>query len=66
MPFPYAVPCTPTAAANVGSTCATVTTAEAVLPGSLTGGKRAVWELARFEVYDGASAPFLTQGLFVP
>ncbi len=66
IPFPYTVPCTPTAATNIGSTCATVTTAEAVLPGSLTGGRRAVWELARFDVYDGTSAPFLTQGLFIP
>jgi hypothetical protein len=66
LPFPYAVTCTPTGATNVGSTCATTTTAQAVLPGSLTGGKRAVWELQGFDVYDGAGARFLTQGLFIP
>ena len=66
LPFPYAVPCTPTSAASVGSTCATTTTAEAVVPGSLTGGDRAVWELRRFDVYDADGARFLTQGLFVP
>jgi WD40 repeat protein len=66
LPFPYAVGCTPTAATNIGSTCATTTTAQAVLPGSLTGGNRAVWELRGFDVYDADGARFLTQGLFVP
>ena len=46
--------------------CATTTAAQAVLPGSLTGGNRAVWELRRFDLYDGDGARFLTQGLFVP
>jgi hypothetical protein len=64
--FPYSVPCTATASASTGSTCATATTAEAVVPGSITGGRRAVWELQSFDLYDGASVRFLGQGLFVP
>jgi hypothetical protein len=66
VPFSYAVPCSPTAATGIGSTCATTTTAQAILPGSVTGGDRAVWELRRFDVYDADGARFLTQGLFVP
>jgi dipeptidyl aminopeptidase/acylaminoacyl peptidase len=75
LPFPFTAACTPTAAANVGSTCETTTTAEAALPGAIAGGKRAIWQVESFEVYDGgpdgtaSTAPntaFLRQGLFVP
>src|SRR4029453_6681308 len=64
--FPYSVPCTATAASSTGATCATATTAEAVVPGSITGGRRAGWELQGFDLYDSASVRFLTEGLFVP
>ena len=46
------------------------------MPGLITGGKRAIWELGQVGVYDGgadadADTPgdntlFMTQGIFVP
>jgi WD40-like Beta Propeller Repeat len=65
VPFPYPVPCTPTATAP-GSTCQTATSANAVAPGAITGGDRAIWQIQSFEVRDGTGAPFLRQGVFVP
>jgi Tol biopolymer transport system component len=65
-PFPFAVPCTPTADTTVGSTCAVATTAETVVPGAVKEGKRTIWALDGFEVRDGNGAPFLRQGLFAP
>ncbi len=75
-PFSYTVPCAITSATNIGSTCAVQTTANAVLPGSIAGGRRAVWELGRFELYDGGpdgdadtagdNTLFETQGVFIP
>jgi hypothetical protein len=59
----------------VGSTCAVSTTANAVVPSSVQGSTRAIWELGRLEVYDGgpdgqASTQvndlFAVQGVFVP
>src|SRR3712207_8785464 len=52
--FPYT-----TLFRSFGATCATLTTAEAALPGSITGGRHAVWELRRVDIYDGAGARFL-------
>jgi len=59
-----------------GASCSVTTTANSVLPGSVTAGKRAIWEFGRVEVYDGGpdgdadttadNAVFLTQGVFVP
>jgi hypothetical protein len=75
LPFPFVIACAPTEATNVGSACETTTTAEAALPGAITGGKRTIWQLERFDVYDGGpdgsasttpNTPFLGQGLFVP
>jgi Tol biopolymer transport system component len=76
LPFPYTVTCTSTGATNVGSTCVATTTVQAVLPGSVTGGNRAVWELGQVRVFDGGAdglasttgdnALFATQGVFVP
>ena len=70
------VPCTPTADVNVGATCSLVTTADAVLPGTVTESKRTVWEMASVQVEDGGAdsdadtfgdnVVFLTQGVFVP
>jgi glucose/arabinose dehydrogenase len=72
----WTVPCTTTADATVGSTCAANTSADAVLPGSVIEGKRAIWETDRVAVLDGgtdglASTPagntvFAVQGVFVP
>ena len=74
--FPLEVPvqCAATAGA-VGANCTVNTTLDALLPGSVPEGKRAIWELGRVQVYDGGAdgiadtagnTLFATQGLFVP
>ncbi len=69
------VPCAATVSTTIGSTCSLTTTFDAVYPGSVPEGKRAVWQLDRVRVNDGgpdglvATAPntlFATQGVFVP
>ncbi len=75
-PLRATVPCTPTADVNVGATCNLVTTADAVLPGTVTETKRTVWGMASVQVEDGGAdsdadtfgdnVVFLTQGVFVP
>ena len=73
--FPVTVPCVSTPGAD-GSDCILATTANTVLPGAVTEGKRAIWALDRVEVYDGGAdgsaattggnTLFATQGVFVP
>ena len=72
--FPVTVPCAGTAG-DVGATCAVTTTFDAVTPGAVPEGKRAIWALDSLEVTDGgadglaATAPnalFERQGIFVP
>ena len=69
------VPCTGTGDESIGSTCAVATSANALDPGAVVAGKRAIWELGQVRIYDGgaagiAGAPdatlFEDQGLFVP
>ncbi len=60
----------------MGSNCNTLTSAKAVVPGLITGGKRAIWELGQVSVYDGGADDdadtagdntlFMTQGIMVP
>jgi hypothetical protein len=67
--------CSPTADSS-GSTCETLTTLDAVMPGLVVEGKRAVWQIGQVQVYDGGAdgnanttgdnTLFLTQGLFTP
>jgi hypothetical protein len=75
--FDFAVPfaCTATGDATIGSHCAIVTTAEAIAPGAVSEGDRAVWALGQARVYDGGpdglaatqdNTLFLVQGIFVP
>jgi hypothetical protein len=74
--FPFTVPCAATAATAVGSTCAVLTTADAVLPDSVKELKRTIWQLERFELYDGGpdgvanttadNTLFANAGIFVP
>jgi hypothetical protein len=74
LPFHLVVPCSPTAAADVGSTCAVSTTVDTLVPGTVREGKRAVWEIGQVQVKDGGAdgatlddnTLFLDQGLFVP
>jgi TolB protein len=72
-PFRYVVPCVGTDTA-AGATCALTTSVEAMLPGSITEGSRAIWALDKVRVYDGGpsgdeganASLFATQGIFVP
>ena len=69
------VPCTATGSASIGSTCALSTTVDAISPGTVLDGKRAVWQVGQVEVLDGGSdgdasttpnSRFLVQGVTVP
>ena len=63
-------------AASVGSTCAVSTSANAVTPGLVQAGKRAVWEMSQIQVLDGGpdgdvdtpsgNTVFARQGVFIP
>jgi Tol biopolymer transport system component len=79
IPFSFGVPCTSTGASGlpnaVGSTCSVVTTANTIVPGFVTFGKRQVVELGQIRLFDGGSdgiasttgnLPFAVQGVFNP
>jgi hypothetical protein len=74
-PIAVGVPCSATVSTASGSTCSVSTSANALEPGFVQGGKRAIWEIAQVQVYDGGSSGsagaadatlFEDQGLFVP
>ena len=69
------VSCAATGSTSVGSTCAVSTTVDAVVPGAVKEGERAIWALDKVQVLDGgadgiaSTSPntlFAVQGLFVP
>ncbi len=71
----FVVPCTGTASTSAGSVCSTTTSLDALMPGAVKEGKRAVWELDRVHVRDGGAdgeadtsgnRVFLRPGVFVP
>jgi hypothetical protein len=62
----HPLPCSATADTTVGSTCQFDTTIEALVPGAVKELQRAIWELKRIAIHDGAGNLFLTQGIFVP
>jgi hypothetical protein len=74
--FAFSVPCVADPDIAVGSSCDTTTSGDAVVPGVITEGKRAIWALQDVRVSDGgadgdADTPadntlFLAQGVFVP
>jgi hypothetical protein len=75
IPFPVNTTCTATANTAIGGTCATNTTANAVVPGAVKDGKRAIVEIGQIQVKDGgpdgvvATEPntlFGVQGIFIP
>jgi hypothetical protein len=75
IPFPVAVPCGTTADNRIGSTCAVSTSANAVAPGSVETGNRAIWQMGQVQLFDGGSsgtagaadaALFEVQGAFAP
>jgi hypothetical protein len=74
-PFDLDIPCSATADTTVGGACQSITTAEAILPGSVPEGSRSVWALGRARVLDGGpdgdsttpdNSLFAVQGVFVP
>jgi hypothetical protein len=64
-PFQVAVPCAATSTAD-GGICSTATTFDAVVPGAVAEGARAIWQLDTVEVLDGSGDPFARQGIFIP
>ena len=75
IPFPVNAACTATSATNIGSTCATNTTANAVVPGAVKDGKRAIIEIGQLQITDGGpdgvvgttpNTLFQVQGIFIP
>jgi hypothetical protein len=70
------VPCATTPDTMQGGSCSLVTTVDALVPGTVSEGKRSVWELGQIQVDDGGddwdaetsagNALFMVQGLFVP
>jgi hypothetical protein len=72
----FAVPCAATVDTTIGASCDLVTTAETIIPGSVTEGARAIWATGEIEVRDGGddsdgetqadNDAFLRQGIFVP
>jgi hypothetical protein len=74
-PFGYVSTCATTTDTTVGSTCSVDTTANAIIPGVITEGKRTVWQVGTVDVSDGGSdgdvgtgpnTLFERQGIFVP
>ena len=72
-----AVPCTATSSSAIGATCALTTTVDALIPGTITEGKRTVWEQHdHIHVFDGGEDMdadteddhllFAVQGVYVP
>jgi len=53
-------------AAEVGGACAAATTVDALVPGAVAEGRRAIWELGQLELRDPDDRPFLRQGIFIP
>jgi hypothetical protein len=74
--FKFTVPCAATASTAEGGRCALASTFNAIVPGSVVDGKRAIWELGQVQVLDGGADGdadttvddrlFATQGVFVP
>jgi hypothetical protein len=73
--FDATVPCTATGSTTIGSTCTLATTADALVPGIVVEGKRAMWQLGQVQVLDGGpdgvasttpNSPYAAQGVFVP
>ncbi|HYY06289.1 MAG TPA: hypothetical protein VE997_06910, partial [Candidatus Limnocylindria bacterium] len=75
IPYPVDVGCVPTVSLDVGSTCAVDTSLNAVVPGAVRQGDRAVWQLGEVSLDDGGAdgdphtlpnGVFARQGVFVP
>jgi hypothetical protein len=72
----WTVPCRTTAATTRGSDCVLGTTVDALVPGLVKEGARAIWQLDQVRVHDGGAdfdadtasdnRLFFVQGTFVP
>ncbi|MGH2979969.1 MAG: hypothetical protein ACRDLQ_10095, partial [Solirubrobacterales bacterium] len=49
-----------------GGSCSATTTFDAITPGAVVEGARAIWQLDAVEVADGSGGAFARQGIFVP
>jgi hypothetical protein len=75
IPFPVGATCANTADAAIGGLCSANTSANAVVPGAVKDGKRAIVEIGQIQITDGgddglnATTPntlFEVQGIFIP
>jgi uncharacterized repeat protein (TIGR01451 family) len=64
--FAANVPCAATADTSVGSSCSLSTTFDALMPGTVVAGNRAIWELGQVRLLDASGDVFADQGVFVP
>jgi len=73
--YRLSVPCSATAATNVGGTCGITTTLDTVFAGTIKEGRRAIWDVGQIRLFDGGpdeigntfgNTLFAVQGLFVP
>jgi hypothetical protein len=74
--YRFTVPCQTTVSTTVGSTCAVITTADAIQPGTVKERARTIWQVGQVALFDGGpdgiaatttgNALFETQGVFVP
>jgi hypothetical protein len=73
--FHVTVPCNTTADTGIGSACTITTMADAVSPGAVKEGKRAIWELGQMRLFDGGAdgsistadnTLFAVEGIFIP
>jgi hypothetical protein len=75
IPLSFTVPCAETPVGDVGATCATTTSVDAITPGFVHEDARSLWELGQVMLMDGGpdglaatanNSPFAVQGLFAP
>ena len=74
--FSAAAPCAATPAGSTGATCSSVTTLDALIPGSIREGARSIWQLGDVQLFDGGpdgladtqgdNSLFARQGVFTP
>jgi hypothetical protein len=75
VPISFPLACSSTVANIVGSACTANTSANALMPGWVASGERAVWQLGQFQVFDGGASGmagssdatlFEDEGIFTP
>jgi hypothetical protein len=65
LPFKFGVPCAATSD-DSGGACSVSTSANALEPGSVRDGARAIWQVGEVTLLDADGREFATQGVFVP